>query len=295
VSVIKTLDASETNEQRDREKLKIEKEFKKTDLRLNDLVSKHDGDLTKVMHLFAKVSGEITTSRDKIHSVKENLQNCKQLLRCRREELKKLWMDAVQHKYVLEMLSQIKELKDIPLKLTAFINKKHYLHATKMLMQAIDASEVQLKDVEGLADLRQDFQNKREHLYAKLMEELNKHLYESSTAEIYNSFQRQSSMRNSNYGASPFQRNMLRKSAERVEANNKARKALFEISQNGFTDIDKSEIIEDTELLDPDVNSTYFIGIIIECFALMNKVPESIEVSMLYNITQHHITLIILS
>lgn len=48
----------------------------------------------------------------------------------------------------------------------------------------------------------------------------------------------------------------------------------------GFTDVDKTEIIEDTELLDADVNSTYFIGIIVECFALLEKVPESIEVSV---------------
>ena len=34
---------------------------------------------------------------------------------------------------------------------------------------------------------------------------------------------------------------------------------------------------EDTNLLDPDINSTYFIGIIVESFALLNKVPESVE------------------
>lgn len=44
-------------------------------------------------------------------------------------------------------------------------------------------------------------------------------------------------------------------------------------------DVDKTEIIEDTDLLDADINTTYFIGIIIECFALLEKVPESIEVS----------------
>lgn len=52
VSVIKTLDASETSEQRDQEKLKIEKEFKKTDKKLNELVSKHDTDLGKVWDFF---------------------------------------------------------------------------------------------------------------------------------------------------------------------------------------------------------------------------------------------------
>ncbi|XP_058056922.1 exocyst complex component 4 isoform X2 [Anopheles bellator] len=281
VSVIKTLDASETNEQREREKLKIEREFRKTDLRLNELVSRSDGDLTRVMQLFGKVSMEITASRERIHIVKENLQSCKQLLRCRREELRKLYTDAIQHKYVLEMLDQITEVRKVPAQLAGFLAKKHYLHATKLLMASIETTDGRLKGVEGLNDLRQDFQNRRQQLYGKLLEELNKHLYVSSTADVLQNFQRQSSGRNSNsqYGAgvSPFQRNVLRRSAERVEANTKARKALFEISKNGFLDVDKSEIIEDTDLLDPDVNSSYFLSIIVECFALLQKVPESIE------------------
>lgn len=107
VTVIKSLDSSETNEERQKEKLKIEKEFKKTDLRLNDLVAQHDGDLSKVMQLFGQVSSKITTSRDKIHLVKTNLQECKKLLRCRRDELQKLWSDAMQQKYVAEMLDQV--------------------------------------------------------------------------------------------------------------------------------------------------------------------------------------------
>ncbi|XP_055602690.1 exocyst complex component 4 isoform X2 [Uranotaenia lowii] len=280
VSVIKTLDASETNEQREREKLKIEKEFRKTDQRLNELVSRNDGDLTRVMQLFGKVSVQVTSSRERIHVVKENLQSCKQLLRCRREELKKLYTDAIQHKCVLEMLDQVNELRRTPQQLASFMAKKHYLHATKLLRTSVESIEGPLKDVEGLQDLRQDLQAKRHHLYSKLLEELNKHLYVSSTDGVLQSFQRQSSGRNSHSaaaGASPFQRNVLRRSAERVEANTKARKALFEIAQNGYMDVDKSEIIEDTDLLDPDVNSTYFIGIIIECFALLNKVPDSIE------------------
>lgn len=107
MTVIKKLDASETNEERQREKLKIEKEFKNTDNRLNDLVAKHDGDLSQVMQLFGSVSTMITTSRTKIHKVKENLIACKQLLRCRREEIQKLYKDAMQQKYSLEMLEQM--------------------------------------------------------------------------------------------------------------------------------------------------------------------------------------------
>lgn len=48
MSVIRTLSASETNEQREREKAKIDAEYRKSDKRLNELVSEHDRNLTKV-------------------------------------------------------------------------------------------------------------------------------------------------------------------------------------------------------------------------------------------------------
>lgn len=185
------------------------------------------------MQLFGKVSGEVTAAKERIRTVKENLQACKELLCCRREELQKMYTDAVQYKYQQAMLDQINELQLVPVQVVAFLNKKQYLHATKTLVTAISLSNTSLKEVEGISELRQDFENKRNLIYSKLMTELNKHLYHSSTSSIFTNFQRQGSTRGSNL-ASPFQRNIIRRSAERVEANTKARKALFEISQNGI-------------------------------------------------------------
>lgn len=193
------------------------------------------------MQLFNKASSQVTAGRERIRTVKENLQACKQLLRCRREELQKMYTDAVQHKCVLEMLDQINEIQKVPGQVVSFLNKKLYLHATKTLVSAINMSKTSLREVEGLSDLKHDFENKRNLVYTKLMEELNKHLYHSSTNVIFTSFQRQGSTRGSNL-VSPFQRNMIRRSAERIEANTKARKALFEIQQNGKCESSKKLI-----------------------------------------------------
>jgi exocyst complex component 4 len=51
MSVIRTLSASESNEQRDREKAKLEKEYKRSDQKLDELMSLHDQDLTQVMQV----------------------------------------------------------------------------------------------------------------------------------------------------------------------------------------------------------------------------------------------------
>lgn len=151
------------------------------------------------------------------------------------------------------------------------------MHATKVLVKAIDLSNGRLRDVEGLADLRQDLDNRKNQLYMKMIEELNRHLYHSSTAETLSNFQRRASStrRSDNHLVSPFQRNVMRRSTERAEANAKIRNALFEMAK-GF-DVEKTEVIEDSELLDADLSRSYFIGIIVECFALLKKIPESLD------------------
>lgn len=107
MSVIRSLSASETTEQRDREKAKLEKEYKHSDKRLDDLVLEHEQNLTQVMQLFAKLSADVTSSREKINLVKENLHACKQLLHCRRDKLRKLWLEGIEHKHVLQLLNEM--------------------------------------------------------------------------------------------------------------------------------------------------------------------------------------------
>lgn len=169
------------------------------------------------------------------------------------------------------------ELRKTPQRVLTYMNKRHYLHATKVLMQAIDLSNGRLRDVEGLSELRQDLNTRRNQLYQRMIDELNKHLYQLSTSDALTDFQRRgSSTRYSNNQlTSPFQRNIMRRSTERAEANAKIRKALQEMA-HGF-DVDKTEVIDDSELLDNELITSYFIGIIVECFALLRKVPESLD------------------
>lgn len=51
MSVIRTLSASESNEQRDRERAKLEKEYKKSDKQIEEYVSLHHEDLTQIMQV----------------------------------------------------------------------------------------------------------------------------------------------------------------------------------------------------------------------------------------------------
>lgn len=166
----------------------------------------------------------------------------------------------------------------MPTAAQALIAKKQYLHATRTLVDGARLANGPLGPIEGLSDLRADLQQRSQLLYTRLIEELHKHVYQLSTAETLSNFHRHGSTRNSNFSQtsapSPFQRNGVRRSAERAAANQKMRRVLAELSAQGAAyDIRNSELIENTDLLDAD--ASFFI--IVECFAQLQRMPDAVE------------------
>lgn len=52
MTVIRTLSTSDSNEQRDQERMKLERDYKKSNQHLEQLVSVHHDDLTHVMNVY---------------------------------------------------------------------------------------------------------------------------------------------------------------------------------------------------------------------------------------------------
>jgi exocyst complex component 4 len=50
----------------------------------------------------------------------------------------------------------------VPSQLTAFLAKKHYLHATQLLVSALCLGEGSLEGVEALREVRTDLQSKKQ-------------------------------------------------------------------------------------------------------------------------------------
>lgn len=59
------------------------------------------------MQLFGNLSIQVYESKAKIQKVKENLKVCKMKLNCRRDELKKLWQEGLEHKYMIQFLEEM--------------------------------------------------------------------------------------------------------------------------------------------------------------------------------------------
>ena len=105
--VIRTLRDTDEQTEREDEKQKLEMQYRESDQKLDSMVLQRQKELTQVMQRYAAVSNRLSTSRTKIKSVKGSLIACKELLHYKRDELKRLWLDGVEHRHVLELLEQV--------------------------------------------------------------------------------------------------------------------------------------------------------------------------------------------
>ena len=123
--------------------------YTQSDERLGKLVSTHYNDLTTIVKVFGQVSSRITESKEKVRHVKENLTQCKELLQCKREELKLLWIESLEQRTLVDLLSKIERVRDVPAQLEAFMKGKRYLHATELLVTSVNMLEHDLGEVRG--------------------------------------------------------------------------------------------------------------------------------------------------
>ncbi|KAK4881071.1 hypothetical protein RN001_004390 [Aquatica leii] len=273
MSVIRTLSSSETIEQRDREKAKLENEFKLSDKRLDELVSKHEKNLTQVMQVFGVLSQQITESREKIHTVKENLKACKTLLHCHRDELKKLWLEGLEYKYMLQLLEEVEKMMEVPNLLAKHLARKQYLHATQLLVQAVSLGKGSLEGVEGLKELSQELDAKKEHLHVQLVNELRQHLY-VKTSQHALALRRQGSGKDGLFN-SPLQRSTELRVSSRQRSN--VRRNLLDSKPKAGSKLEDFDIEEDLELEDAEADSSKFMAILVKCLALLDKLPFAVD------------------
>ncbi|XP_004626596.1 exocyst complex component 4 [Octodon degus] len=273
ISVIRTLSTSDDVEDRENEKGRLEEAYEKCDRDLDELIVQHYTELTTAIRTYQSITERITNSRNKIKQVKENLLSCKMLLHCKRDELRKLWIEGIEHKHVLNLLDEIENIKQVPQKLEQCMASKHYLSATDMLVSAVESLEGPLLQVEGLSDLRLELHSKKMNLHLVLIDELHRHLYIRSTSRVVQNNKEKGRMSSHVKDTSP---------GPLIDVTNlpTPRKFLDVAQYSGGSsvvrDVNLQDIKEDLEL-DPEDNSTLFMGILIKGLAKLKKIPETVK------------------
>ncbi|XP_055979981.1 exocyst complex component 4 isoform X1 [Sorex fumeus] len=274
ISVIRTLSTSDDVEDRENEKGRLEEAYEKCDRDLDELIVQHYTELTTAIRTYQSITERITNSRNKIKQVKENLLSCKMLLHCKRDELRKLWIEGIEHKHVLNLLDEIENIKQVPQKLEQCMASKHYLSATDMLVSAVESLEGPLLQVEGLSDLRLELHSKKMNLHLVLIDELHRHLYIKSTSRVVQRNKEKGRMSSLVKDVSPM---------PLIDVTNLPTSRTFldgsQFSTSGSSsarEINLQDIKEESEL-DPEENSTLFMGILTKGLAKLKKIPETVK------------------
>ncbi|XP_011489439.1 exocyst complex component 4 [Oryzias latipes] len=284
ISVIRTLSSSDDVQDRETEKGRLEEAFETCDRDLDKLIVQHYAELTTAIRTYQSITERITSSRNKIKQVKENLLSCKMLLHCKRDELRKLWIEGIEHKHVLQLLDEIESIKQVPQRLVTYMASKHYLHATDMLVTAVASLEGPLLQVEGLGDLRLELHNKKLNMHLVLIDELHRHLYIKSTSRLGH--------KNKDKNAPRLSGSITKDTSPipvlEVSSLSTPRKLLdsSQYSTPGSSSV--REMQQDTKELnqadlpevDPEENSAEFMGILIRALAKLKKLPETIKAIM---------------
>uniref|UniRef100_A0A674MXS8 Exocyst complex component Sec8 n=1 Tax=Takifugu rubripes TaxID=31033 RepID=A0A674MXS8_TAKRU len=278
ISVIRTLSSSDDVQDRETEKGRLEEAFETCDRDLDELIVQHYAELTTAIRTYQSITERITSSRNKIKQVKENLLSCKMLLHCKRDELRKLWIEGIEHKHVLQLLDEIESIKQVPQRLEAYMASKHYLHGTDMLVSAVESLEGPLLQVEGLGDLRLELHSKKLNIHHVLIDELHRHLYIKSTSRLgHKNKDKNAALKDTSpipiLDASSM--STPRKLLDSSQFSTPGSSSVREL-QPDVRELNQAELPE----VDPEENSAEFMGILIKALAKLKKIPEAIKAIM---------------
>nr|XP_022341498.1 exocyst complex component 4-like isoform X4 [Crassostrea virginica] len=256
MAIVRTLSTSADFEQREKEKARIEKTFTQSDKKLVELVSENYQDLTQITQDFSTISKSVNDAREKIKKIKDDLSSCKTLLHCKRDELRRLWIEGVEQKTMVAMLEQIEQIKEVPTKLDNLLLKKHYLHGTELVVNAVAKLENQLAGVEALRDLKAELITRKEQLHEVLIEELNKQIYIKAQTPNF------SSLPGKKTGSLSKQDTLKRKGGNGVPPPER-----MEFGKEVKEDLNSN----------PEDDPTHFIAILVESLYMLRKIPEAAE------------------
>uniref|UniRef100_A0A915D1Q5 Exocyst complex component Sec8 n=1 Tax=Ditylenchus dipsaci TaxID=166011 RepID=A0A915D1Q5_9BILA len=172
ISVIKTLTSTVSDDQRQLERSRLEKGYEDSGLVIDRLLDEHQSDVSDCMNSFRKVSNGITNCRERIHNVKNALHTCKSLLQCRRDDLKKLWMESAEQRYMNNILQQIHEMKHMDQTIEQFVRNTKYCEAVGALKRADILLNGPLSQIDGLNQLRTNVTETSQTLFEKIVQDL---------------------------------------------------------------------------------------------------------------------------
>uniref|UniRef100_F1KUX2 Exocyst complex component Sec8 n=1 Tax=Ascaris suum TaxID=6253 RepID=F1KUX2_ASCSU len=192
LNMIRTLTTSSSDDQKELDRRRLEMGFAESSAEIDQLVKEHENDVGTCLESFRSVSSRITACRERVHSVRSGLLTCRTLLQCRRDDLKRLWMENAQQRHVSTILAQIESIKRIDSEVDEAITRSDYLTAANSLKEADLLLNGPFSNIDGLSHLRLHVHETSKKLVEHLVDDIINHLivrpFEFQLMEVIKSF-----------------------------------------------------------------------------------------------------------
>uniref|UniRef100_A0A1I7VVC6 Exocyst complex component Sec8 n=1 Tax=Loa loa TaxID=7209 RepID=A0A1I7VVC6_LOALO len=191
LNMIRTLTSNSSADQKELDRRRLEAGFAETSKEIDHLVLEHENDVGTCLESFRNVSTRITACREKVHSIRSSLLTCRSLLQCRRDDLKRLWMENAQQKHVSTILAQIEGLNRLGSEVEAAMSTLNYHSAANSLNEADLLFNGPFSNIDGLSQLRSQLLDLSKKLVERIVSDITNHLivrpFEKHLVEIIKS------------------------------------------------------------------------------------------------------------
>ena len=272
------------NDEEDRkdEQVKLERQLKETDLELQEKVTENFDKLRSVLVTFNSVDEKVRVSQTKVATLRNNLRDCKILLRCKRDDLQRLWKEQMEQKKIIELLEEVERMKAVPDKLDALCKTKHFKTAAETLLQSIDILESKLDGVEALKDLRNDIAARKETLKSQLIDELHGCIY-FKAPQTFNEDDI-TSKQDRVGGTLPTAMSPFRQQSIKTHSRSRSQTAValeHQISLAAYTpkpvEEESVDVIEDVSNLNPEEDLPHYMAVLVEALYILDAIPKVLE------------------
>ncbi|VDP61055.1 unnamed protein product [Schistosoma mattheei] len=120
----------------------------------------------------------LTDNKTSVAKIQRDLIECKSLLYCNREELRRLWLELVEQRRCLELVDQLDRLRSTPDALGYLVTARAWSEATSLMINSNYMLESEIASIPAVQTLKTDLAHKNKFLIDELRKELNRLLYD---------------------------------------------------------------------------------------------------------------------
>lgn len=171
------LTLNQTDEDREKSRTCLQKQYEACDSKLSELVKDNRGNISNTIQLCSKMISTVNDSKNRCRALKERITRCMGLLQCNRDNIRKMWLESLEHQYAHKILSEIEDLRAAPKKAEESLMNKKLEHATDVIVTSAKLLDGNLCNADALKDLRLELHNLQEKLYLIILEDLRKNLH----------------------------------------------------------------------------------------------------------------------